>query len=303
MTRVPTRSIISGFLALLTALPAHASAMAGEVQPTSRPFFCFCVGLPRNSNLEFQCTIPKLAAELGYDGLAYTSLADAPQMLQAVRQQNLQMFAVYTTVNVDPGQPGYDPRLLEMIDSLKGSPTIVWLGVVSKQYKPQSTEGDDRAVELLRQVADRAAAAGLRVALYPHVRFYAERMDDLLRLIDKVDRPNVGLTFNLCHFLAAEDPASMEQVLRRAGARLFLVSINGTSGFDPKNRANWILPLDSGTFDLVPLMKLLDQIDYRGPVGMQCYGIPGEPRAILERSILAWRDLNRRAPSRTGAQP
>lgn len=35
----------------------------------------------------------------------------------------------------------------------------------------------------------------------------------------------------------------------------------------------------------------LAPLGYRGPVGLQCYAIPGEPEALLTRSIGAWHRL------------
>jgi len=39
------------------------------------------------------------------------------------------------------------------------------------------------------------------------------------------------------------------------------------------------------------LLTILNELNYRGPVGLQCYGIPGDAKVHLERSMKTWRDL------------
>jgi len=50
--------------------------------------------------------------------------------------------------------------------------------------------------------------------------------------------------------------------------------------------------LGDGTFDIKRVMNLLDEIEYTGPVGLQCYNIKGNDRENLKKSIAAWRALN-----------
>jgi hypothetical protein len=50
-----------------------------------------------------------------------------------------------------------------------------------------------------------------------------------------------------------------------------------------------IQPLDQGDFDNRALLATLREIGYPGPVGVMCYGIPGEPREHLTRSLNAWK--------------
>jgi sugar phosphate isomerase/epimerase len=218
-------------------------------------------------------------------------------MLEELEKHEQKLFAVYTPLNVDSDNPGYDPQLKELIPKLKGHSTIVWLVVNSKRYKPSSTDGDERAVALLREIADLAQASGVSISLYPHRNCYAERMQDILRLAKKTNRPNVGVTFSLCHFMAVDDVANLPRVLELAKPYLTMVTINGTSGYDPNNRAGWIQTLDQGEFDVSTVLAALRKLDYQGPIGIIAFGIRGDPRDILSRSIRAWRRLSAKAAS------
>jgi sugar phosphate isomerase/epimerase len=74
------------------------------------------------------------------------------------------------------------------------------------------------------------------------------------------------------------------------------VSINGTDrGAEIKaGTGNWIQPLDGGTFDMFAFLGELRRIGYRGPIGLQCYGIPGDAAVHMRRSMTAWVALKRR---------
>ena len=107
-----------------------------------------------------------------------------------------------------------------------------------------------------------------------------------------VDRPNVGVSFNLTHFLAVKDEANLDQRLREAMPYLELVSINGA-----EHEGGWdrlIQPLDRGEFDVFGFLKKLVALGYKGPIGLQCYQVPGDMEDNLKRSMAAWRKFQER---------
>ena len=56
-----------------------------------------------------------------------------------------------------------------------------------------------------------------------------------------------------------------------------------------------IRPLDEGDFDNRQLLATLREIGYRSPIGLMCFGIPGDAREHLSHSMTAWRKLNDQA--------
>lgn len=233
----------------------------------------------------------QLLKSLGYDGIGVTSAKGVAEMLAALDTEGLKMFALYAMLNVDPDKPPYDPDLPKAIEQLKGRETVIWAAVLGG--KPSAEDSDDRAVALLREIAERAEQSGLRVALYPHVKFYAQSVADCLRLVKKAERKNLGLTFNLCHFLKLDDEKNIEATLREVAPHLFSVSINGADTGDTR-RMGWnrlIQRLDRGSFDTAPVLRQLKRIGYEGPIGLQCYAVPGDIRDNLSGSIAAWRKL------------
>jgi sugar phosphate isomerase/epimerase len=275
-------------LSLSVALAGTVWA-ADEGKPAKAPwaFFAFEDGLDTVPLLEQ----PKVLKELGYDGISYTGAQRIGELLQALDAQGLKMFNTYIGATVEAGKPPYEPGLKQAIEQLKGRDSLIWLYIQGPQAASEAL--DERAVAICREVADMAAAAGLRVALYPHTGFYVSRIEDALRIAKKTDRKNLGVTFNLCHFLKMENEKDIERRLTEAIPWLFAVSINGADSGDT-NKMEWsrlIQTLDRGSFDVAGLLKTLKRLGYTGPIGLQCWAIPGDSRENLTRSMAAWQKL------------
>ena len=234
----------------------------------------------------------EMVRELGYAGIGGRADKELGEMLKELDKNGLRMFAVYLGSNIDADQPSYGPELKEAIEVLKGSNSILWLFVQSKKFKPSQSEGDERAVEVIREISDMAAEARLRVALYPHAGFWVEKVEDAIRVAKKVDRKNVGITFNLCHWLRTEDEKNMRSLIISAMPHLFVVSINGadSGGEDWKQL---IQTLDRGTFNISRFLRTLTRAGYTGPIGFQGYGIGGDAYDNLKRTIDAWHKFNK----------
>lgn len=256
------------------------------------PFFALDTATKDASHQSYEAQAAMLK-ELGYAGWGPSGEQNVPEMLKALDAQSLKMFALYTGLNMDPEGPAYDPKLKDTLAALKGRETILWVFVTSKKHKPSSTDGDERAVAILREVADLAHEVGMRVAIYPHFAFYVEKTDDAVRLARKANRRNLGVTFNLCHWLRSEPGQDLLPLLRRAMPYLFVVTINGAD----REGTDWsrlIQPLGEGDYDVYGLLKALRNLGFEGPIGFQGYGIKGDVHAVLKKTMDAWREYQRR---------
>jgi sugar phosphate isomerase/epimerase len=225
-----------------------------------------------------------LAKRTGYAGMLFTGTKEIPAMLAAHHANGLKPLGIYTGMNLSDAKPGYDPGLPQAIEQLKGSGALITFTVQGKHEK-----GDEIAVAVIREVADLAGRAGLRVALYPHYGFHVARIEDALRVREKVGRKNVGIIFNLCHWLRSGDEANLDLRLQQAKPHLMMVSINGSD-----HEGDWdrlIQPLDRGQFDVSAFLKKLHGVGYKGPIGLQCYNIPGDREENLRRSMGAWKRM------------
>jgi sugar phosphate isomerase/epimerase len=229
-----------------------------------------------------------LVKEIGFAGIAptYTAPEALREMLAAVERHHLKLSALYVHLDLDQADaPG--PEIRGVIDQLRGRKSILWLYVTSSAWKPSDPAGDARAVPILRHIAELAEPAGVRVALYPHAEYWMERIEDAVRLADRVNHENLGVTFNLCHWLKV-DGQELEARLELAKPRLFAVTVNGADA-GGKDWARLIQPLGSGDFDISRLMAKLRNIGFTGPICLQHFGIPGDARENLQKSMDAWK--------------
>jgi sugar phosphate isomerase/epimerase len=291
--------------ALVVASAAASGARAGEPpkRPLANPFFVFNNGV-EDATYDTPQKQVALLKRLGYDGMEKNGLDGFAEVQAELDRQGLKLFTVYVNVNIDPGEPAYDPRLPQVIRALAGRDTMLWLNLTSRggTYAPSDRAGDKAALVAVGEVADLARASGLRVMLYPHVWLWLETVPHAIELVEKLGRANVGLTFNLPHWLAATSPEQeqgLRELLARARPHLFAVSINGATNLADKSDrgAIWrslIQPLGRGRFDTFALLEMLLDLDFTGPVGLQCYAIPGDKAAILAESMATWRGYQRR---------
>lgn len=294
-----TKTTRRGFLGL--ALAETALCAERQRPAFANEFFALDTAMVKNLAKDFlqQADIERLAA-LGYAGLApavpnaaaWQRLTE--RILPWLDAQKLKLYAVYSGVQVARDQYTIDPELKHNLPSLEGRATVVWLPIFGKAFKPSDPEADTLAVAAVREVADLAAQQGLAVSLYPHVGSLTERVSDVVRIADKAGRANVGVTFNLCHWLRTDGPDSMERTLKSVLPRLSLVTINGADR-DGKDWVRLIQPLDSGTFDVAAFLGALHGLGYRGPIGLQGYAVAINakiaPAENLARSMAAWKKL------------
>ena len=258
-----------GFFSLQTMAVEEAKFKA---KPFSPDFFVFQNGLGFGSPSKEASILKKM----GYDGVSQVKQTgrDLAGLVEAYGKKDLQVLSVYLDISKQPIKA-------ELIKPLENRNAIVELTV-----RQMSLE----TIEAVRQISETAASMNIRVALYPHHGFAVSTMLQAMDLIEKVNHPNLGVMFNLCHFLRGEDPATLESVLLKAGDRLFAVSTSGAVE-GGKEWSCLIQPLNKGSFPQKRLFKTLKKLNFKGPVGLQCYGIKGDKRDNLESSIDAWKKM------------
>lgn len=282
-------------------LPVTAPAAAPEpAAPT--PFFPFCIDWHDAKKRSFEEQAAMLR-ELGYDGVGHIWLDKVAERLASLDAAGLRLFQITMTVEVDPAKAPCDPRYRDVLQLVKGR--NMQFALLVNGHKPSDPSIDDRAVKILREMAEPAREAGAQLLLYPHVGSWIERIEDSCRVADKVDRPNVGVMFNLCHWLRVDTSRNYRPLLELALPRLWAISINGADPQDPNpGWDRYIQPLDRGAFDVGALLRTLRDLGYRGPVGLQCYGITGDTREHLAHSMDAWKRLRSQLdPGRLPAPP
>lgn len=246
------------------------------------PLFVFDNGTGRGVlTLEQQA---ELAQRTGYAGIFYSGVKDIPALLAAHQSRGLKVLGIYTGMDLSKPNASFDPGLPEAIRQLKGSGALITFTINGK-----ADDADERSVAVVRQVADMAADAGLRVALYPHYGFHVARIEDALRVIGMAKRKNLGLVFNLCHWLKSGDEPNLVARLKEALPHTYMVSINGADHAGDWDRL--IQPLGRGEFDVKAFLGTLKSLGYDGPIGLQCFNVAGDREENLKLSMKAWREF------------
>ena len=232
----------------------------------------------------------KVLKELGYDGIGSAKLtqSDLPllERLKFYEDAGLKLFSFYVGGRLGKNGHSYAKEISEAIAQLKGRDTILELYIQGSK----TSHTDEHAVAFVQEIADQAKDSGLRVVLYPHAGFYVDTIGDAVRVARKCKRDNVGVMFNLCHYLKVEPKTDLKAALTEAKPLLWQVSTSGAE-IGGNNWGQLIQTLDRGTFDQNNLFQILREIGFSGNVGFQCYAIRGDSRENLKRSIEAWNKI------------
>ena len=286
-------------LLLITVLLFGSADGFARKKKLDNVFYCFnnAMRLPNApKDLEEQA---KLAKRLGYDGISGSGEESYPAFHQALDKVGLAIPEIYISIKIDPGVPAYNPLLKDLIKDSYKRDLLLTLHLHSDQFLKNKEEGDKKFAAVLTELADYAAKYKVKLSVYPHFSFYCEDVDHALKLVTMVNRPNLGVVVNLCHYLKVKGSAGLEQQLLKALPHLFMFSLSGADTGDTKSY-DWdrlIKPLGEGTYDPYPLVKLLKDNGYRGRIGLQCYNIKMDAEANLVKSMATWNSYKQRYAS------
>lgn len=113
-------------------------------------------------------------------------------------------------------------------------------------------------IEPFRRIADFAAERGIKVAIEPLPKEEAgNSLEEVLWIIEHVDRPNVGINFDVNHLFP---PEAIPDMIRKAGSRIMSIHISDQDG----GERHW-LPF-KGTLNWREVLAALVEVGYTGPL-------------------------------------
>lgn len=235
-----------------------------------------------------------ILARCGYDGVML-SLKDDPKRwrmlpayLAGLRKRGMRLTAIHVRFYIEDGT--YPQVIKDNLQRLRGTNVVLVPSVGSREnagrQDPQAVEA---AVKILREMSDDAKEYALGgVAPYMHINNWIETIEDNVRVAQAVDRRNVGVMFHLHHWQSVGN-RELDQLradLIKAKPYLMLVVIQGT---DQDKATHKIL--GEGSFDMLPLVRTLRELDYRGPVGTMGFTQGGDIPGKLQRAHRAWGEI------------
>lgn len=284
-------------LCLFVGLSCQASASPDDEGEAAWPFFAFCM----DTHDTKKRTLPQQAEmlkELGYAGCGHLWPNKADTRAETLSNAKLRLFQVYVRVNLAKPKPFDKKAVAEILPALKPHKTQLTLLITGG--KRSDNQLDDKAVVVVKRIADMTKDYNVKIALYPHTGDWLETSGDAVRIAKKVNRPGeVGTMFNLCHWMKADPNRNLRAVLKEAQPWLMAVSLSGSD--TPKEvrsgKGNWIQPLGHGSYDISAFLNALQAINYSGPVGLQCWGIRSDAGKHLKQSIETWNVLRANSKS------
>jgi sugar phosphate isomerase/epimerase len=263
-------------------------AIAGHAQKLRNQFFVFHnIIIGDNTYNSFDSQV-KLVKANGFDGVEIGSEESFDEMFEAIKKNDFKCSSFYVKLRVE--DKNVDSFLTAAIKKLKGSGTVISPHI---ERQTQNREGptaaeDEAVIKLLQKLSDLCAESNLQVAIYPHKNFYLETTTHALSLVKKVNRKNVGLGFNLCHWLATtgeQERRNLYAHLETLRPYLKMMTINGANDVISQESNLWndyILPLGQGSFNTKGLVEFATgTMNYQGPIGIQAFNIKGDKKELL----------------------
>ena len=131
---------------------------------------------------------------------------------------------------------------------------------------------EDRFLEGLREVAERAEEVGVDVLVEPEPDLLIETSTQFLDLMDRVDSDRIGCNFDAGHFYCVdEDPAALIETLSPYTEHYHLEDI-------PADRSHEHTQLGEGAMDVDGFLETLEATGYDGFVTLELY--PYEDTAV-----------------------
>ncbi|MCJ7679071.1 MAG: sugar phosphate isomerase/epimerase [Anaerolineales bacterium] len=239
------------------------------------------------------------AARLGVDGLelmtADPAQLDAPALRAGIEAHGLTAAAIgsgaaalQAGLNLLHAEPDVSARAVVRLHELiafaaaVGAP-LVTIGSFRGKLACVGKDGRARLVDILRQAAEVAAAAGVRLALEPLNRYEADLVntaEEGLAFVETVGHPALGLLLDTYHVNIEE--ASWEAPFRRVmqAGKLWHVHLGDNNRLSPGD----------GMIDFAALVRTLHTLGYAGCLSAELLALP-DPDTAAHRTVEHMRPL------------
>jgi sugar phosphate isomerase/epimerase len=215
----------------------------------------------------------------GYENVEIAALAgmcehvsigdDAAQIKDLLAQYNLTATAMEAATN--------DRTRLVPLFALASE---IGIGIVNigSGGKAGDEDSTKEIIDLIRELAQLAGDAGVRLGVKPHVGCAIYNSATALRLMNEVSEPALGLNFDPSHLARADDnPAEVAAIwgnkIITSHFRDCPVRVPGPPGTPEQQTPG------RGALDLQEILQALKNIDHSGPINLEVIGTTEYPLA------------------------
>ncbi|WP_105566240.1 TIM barrel protein [Microbacterium halophytorum] len=176
-------------------------------------------------------------------------------------------------------------RAIEIAEIVGADCVSTWSGALPDGVSEE--EGWRRLAERMRPLVEKAREAGVRIAIEPEPGMIVETVAQVLRWRELVGDPaNLGVTIDIGHAIAVDEPGGAVGAIRAAGELLFNVHVDDM----PQGRHEH-LPLGEGDLDLAATFAAIDETGFSGIAAVELPRHTGEAPQRARESLAAMRRL------------
>lgn len=206
-----------------------------------------------------------LATDLARRGFRVAVETGAPYLLDA-----FEPFAPSLAADDATARMRLIERAIDIAAILGADCVSTWSGALPDGVS--EAEAWQRLADRIRPLAERAARAGVRLAIEPEPGMIVETVAHVMRWRELAGNPaSLGVTIDIGHAIAVDEPGGPAGAIRAAGDLLFNVHVD-----DMPNGRHEHLPLGDGDLDLVATFAALDQAGFAGIAAVELPRHAGE---------------------------
>jgi sugar phosphate isomerase/epimerase len=230
----------------------------------------------RRENLMAWCIVPfdsqkrtpkqraLMLKELGISKFAYDYRAEHiptfEEEIVSLQEQGIELSAWWFPTQLNDEAKG----ILALLKKHHVTPQLWVMGGGNENMSPEEVSKFMASeVVRLRTIADAANEVGCKVGLYNHGGWFGVP-ENMTRLLTAIDRPNVGIVYNLHHAHGELD--RLPEVLKLLTPHLYVLNVNGMQTHGDKVGKK-IMVIGEGDRDR-DVFQAIARSGYQGPIGI-----------------------------------
>lgn len=222
--------------------------------------------------------------ELGLEKYAYDwrdrHLDSTLSELKQVRENNIEIISVWLWLNAKRDSLGHlspsNNRIFEIIEQLELK-TRIWVSLSGNFFNNlDEDESLEKAIKIIKFIADKADKQGCKVALYNHSGWFGNPYNQL-KIIEALPDYELSIVYNFHHgHQSIDEFSSLVKVIK---PYLSAVNLNGMQKDGEK-----ILTIGKGDYEKEMIRTLIDS-GFDGPWGILGHVENTDVKEILEQNI------------------